>query len=354
MGESQRFLEILASIQSKGMALSEWADAYPEPWATVMRFLPISAAFLLGLCLVLLWSRKKPLVQAEELAEEPQASVVQPKSDAEKKLPLVQNELKLTLEKNKRQKERITSAKRALEVKDQELVERADELEKQDKELAKLRLEILAATEAPALDTSAPPIKVEPREDLQEFAAASEQLAQAAVDFRQNLREEKPAEVESGTPEDWDEMLLFRANDPSIWNQPVSEGENHTAVPLSLVPANTAYLRLRRLDTGEGLVIAVQPRDLYQDGGDHIIGFNGSNEEFYSACHLGIYSEDLPQQVEVRFAYGGWGFGHHPENESAQACAWAGQKINDDTVMEITVFPRFPGLTDKDQLIEPS
>lgn len=362
MGDSQRFLEITASIQSQGMALSEWADARPEPWATVLRFLPISAAFFLGLFLVLLWKRKTLAVQeAVELEGEPLEPVLQPKSDAEEKLPLVQNELKLSLEKNKRQKERITSAKRALEVKDQELGEKGLELERQDQELAKLRVKILTANEVavsadePVQEQPSPPITVEPREDLREFAAASEELAKAAVDFRSNLREGKSGNaVEPERSVDWDELLLFRSSDPSIWNHSVSEGENHSAIVLSEVPDNMAYLRLLRLDTGEGVIMAVQARDLDQDGGDLITGFNGSNEEFYGACHLGIYSEELPQQVEVRFAYGGWGFGHRPDNETTQACAWAGQEINAETVMEITVFPRFPGLTDKDQLIEPS
>jgi len=183
-----------------------------------------------------------------------------------------------------------------------------------------------------------------------------EELVQAAPDFHQNERADIPKEITAPKiPFDWDELLLFRSSDPSIWNQSVNEGSQHCAILLSEVPGNIAYLRLRRLDTGEGVVIAIQGSGgLNQDGGDLMVGFNGSNEEFYGARHLGIYSEESPQQVEIRFAYGGWGFGHRLNNETAQACAWAGQEINSDTVIEITVFSRFPGLTDNDQLIEPS
>ncbi len=349
MGASLRFLEITASIQSQGLALSEWADAQPEPWEMVLRFLPISGAFFLGLLLVVFWKRRPFVVVSVEQEEKVPPPVVPPKSDAEEKLVLVQNELKLTLEKNKRQKERIASAKRALEVKDQEV--------------AKLRLDISSAEEAnltavavePESDKAPPSVIMEPREDLQELAAASEELAQVEVDFRKNLKTEKPiAEDKGKAPADWDELLLFRSKDPAIWNQSVNEGENHRAILLSEVPDNMTYLRLRRLDTGEGVVMAVDAAGLKQEGGDLMIGFNGSNEEFYGARHLGIYSEDLPQQVEIRFAYGGWGFGHCPNNETAQACAWAGQEINSETVIEITVYSRFPGLTDNDQLIEPS
>jgi len=185
----------------------------------------------------------------------------------------------------------------------------------------------------------------------------------AAADFRSTLRGEapprdtdskSPAGIRPGTPSNWEELLVFRSNDPSIWNQSVNKGENHYAVSLKEVPNDATFLRLRRIDTSEGIIIPVQPSHLSQDGGDHSAGFNGSNEEFYGARHLGIYGEDLPQEVETHFAFGGWGFGHRVDGETIQACAWAGQEIDGKTIMEITVFPSLPNLTAKDQLIEPS
>jgi len=361
MGDWQRLLEVTASIQSQGMALSEWADSQPEPWATVLRFLPITGAFILGLLLVLLWKRKSPEIQSVEPVEEPHEPAVQVESDAEKKLPLLQSELKITLDKNKRQKERISSAKRALEAKDEELGKKDQELISRNQDLTKLRLELIAATDAAAsVEESAseipsPLIESEPREDLQNFAAASEELAQAATQYREKISsEESFGQAESETPVEWDELLLFRSSDPSIWNGSVSDDDNHCAILLSEIPANVAWLRIRRLDTDEGIIIPVQSREITQDGGDRSFGFNGSNEEFYGARHLGIYGEELPQAVETRFAYGGWGFGHRVNGETAQACAWAGQEIDGDTVMEITVFPRLPELTANDQMIESS
>ena len=207
----------------------------------------------------------------------------------------------------------------------------------------------------PVAEKTLPSVEVEPREDLQEFAAASEKLAQAATKFREKTRSEEVVKQDRPeTPIEWDEVLVFRSSDPSIWNVSVNDGEDHCAIPLSEIPDNAAWLRLRRLDTGEGVVISVQTRDLTQDGGDRSSGFNGSNEEFYGARHLGIYGEDLPQEVETRFAYGGWGFGHRVSGETAQACAWAGHEINGGIVMEITVFPRMPEISASDQFIESS
>lgn len=363
-GLALEFPLLTASIQSRGLALSEWADALPEPWSQVLRWLPISGAFLLGLLVVVLWKRK---TQVESTTQGGKGNIKLPaasaKSPAEEKLPLLQNELKVTLEKNQRQKIQIDSAQRALEVKDLQVEELQSQLSaaqrvERDEDQAKLgrSLSMLASASV-----------IEPREDLQEFVSASEQLAQAAADFRNNLRAEPslenggaaftdidPVEVKTEKSDDWQEFLLFRSCEPSIWNHSVNENENHCAISLDQVPADVAFLRLRRLDSGQGLVIPLQIRDLTQDGGENLIAFNGSNEEFYGARHLGIYSESLPQEVEIRFALGGWGFGHcsdSGDSKPAQACAWAGQKINADTVLEITVYPRLPELTDDDQLL---
>lgn len=365
MGDLQ-YSELMASIQSQGMALSEWADAQPEPWATVLRFLPICSAFLLGLILVLLWKKKSATSPVKEETEEPSQVPCSPESQPDDKLPLLKNELKLTLQKNQRQKVKIESAKRALDVKDQQLEE--------------LKSELAAAKSVEASGDKSPIVEVESaaesgaaiemREDLQDFALASEQVARAAVDFRNNLRQEAssqsypeshPTGVDSKTVVDWDELLLFRSRDPSIWNQNVNETEDHFAASLDEIPDDVAFLRLRRLDSGQGILIPLQQRELKEDGGDRITGFNGSNEEFYGARHLGIYSESLSQEVEIRFALGGWGFGHaadsetdeaaSPASKAAQACAWAGQKIDSETVIEITVFPRLPDLANEDQLV---
>lgn len=319
------------------MALSEWVDSQPEPWAMVLRFLPITGAFFLGLILVLLWKRKALPVSSVDSAE---------------KLSLLQEELRASLGKNNSLKEQISSAGRELELKDQDL----EGLRAQVAQTG----EVTTATVGKTLPKVVPRggTGIEPKEELQDFAAASEKLAKAAAQFRQKIRAEADRE-EAGTddkqaaaPPAWEEFTLFRSNDPSIWNQSVDGGENHQAVSLLQMPGNASFLRLRRVDTGEGIIVPIKVCDLTGEGAGHSGGFNGSKEEFYGARHLGIYQEGLPQEVETRFAFGGWGFGHRVNGETTQAQGWAGKEISSDTVMEITVFPRLPEMLSGDRLLE--
>lgn len=318
--------------------MSEWVDSLPEPWAMGLRLLPITGAFFLGLILALLW-RRNSLPEDSEDGEERSASL--------------QKELEVSREENSSLKELIASSGQEMKWKDQELEGLRTQLE------AAEALDTGVAETVPVKVAPRDGPEIEPREELQDFAAASEKLAKAAVQFRQKIRAEAEREglgaggqgKQSEAPPDWDELLLFRSNDPSIWNQSVDGGEDHLARSLAEVPANAAFLRLRRVDTGEGVVIPIEGRRLTGEGGGHSSGFNGSMEEFYGARHLGIFDEGLPQEVETRFAYGGWGFGHRLNGEATQAVGWAGLEISGDTVIEITVFPRLPEIPPGDRLL---
>ncbi len=86
-------------------------------------------------------------------------------------------------------------------------------------------------------------------------------------------------------------------------------------------------------------------------------GFNGTNELFYGARHLGLFSETCPNEVETRFTYGGWGFGHRaheiaPEVEQLQAAGWEGREIPADTVFEIVIHEELPSLGQRDRILE--
>jgi hypothetical protein len=60
----------------------------------------------------------------------------------------------------------------------------------------------------------------------------------------------EPAEA---PPKGW--IVLFRSDDPSLWNTD-SPGENF-ALPVSRAPRASRFLRLKRMDTGEALIIAI-------------------------------------------------------------------------------------------------
>ncbi len=333
----RQFFGTTASLQSWGIALSEWVDSQPEPWATGLRFLPLGGSFFLGAILVWLWKRQPRPAPEKDAA---------PKLSPPQTEPGAATGEKIDFEKNAR------ATSRHLESKDQgRKRRRADPSAAEGPDL--VAAETLPSTVVPGEHDG-----VEPPEGLQEFAAGSEKLALAAARFRQAARQsgEEPAATDDDgqreAPVDWGEMLLFRSADPSIWNQSVDGGEDHRAVPLASVPGNAAFLRLRRVDTGEGIVIPIVAQALAREGDVADSGFNGSAEKFYGARHLGIFHENLPQEVEIRFAYGGWGFGHRAGDGSSQALGWAGEEIDADTVIEITVFPSLPELAPGDRLLK--
>lgn len=147
-------------------------------------------------------------------------------------------------------------------------------------------------------------------------------------------------------------LVLFRSNDPAIWGTEVFAGSNRRSRALDHLPDGLAYLRLRRVDTGEGVVCPITNNALTDDGDGLPRGFNGTNELYYGAHHLGLFDESLPQDVETRFTYGGWGFGHSVLGPERQACGWEGRPVATDTVFEIAVFRRMPVLGDRDRILE--
>jgi hypothetical protein len=147
-------------------------------------------------------------------------------------------------------------------------------------------------------------------------------------------------------------LVLFRANDPKMWGSETYKGVNCRSRSLSLLPDGLTHLRLRRLDTGEGIVMPLSGQSLTGDGDGLERGFNGSNELFYGAHHLGLFDEALPQDFETRFTFGGWGFGHSISGQDRQSSGWEGQPISSGTVFEIAVFRRLPVLGERDRLLE--
>lgn len=167
-----------------------------------------------------------------------------------------------------------------------------------------------------------------------------------------------PAE-KSDTPsvpscQDTTSWLLFRGNDPGLWNRTLYRGARCRARALNELPSGVdlQWLRLARLDTGEAVVLRLTGREeLTSDGAGKIRGFNGGGECFYGAHHLGIFDELVPLEVETRFSFGGWGFGHRQGGEEAQAFGWAGREIPPGTVFEISVHSEAPPLGAKDVLL---
>ncbi|MBI5397463.1 MAG: hypothetical protein HZA91_19365, partial [Verrucomicrobia bacterium] len=163
-----------------------------------------------------------------------------------------------------------------------------------------------------------------------------------------------PVVVES-EPDKW--TVIFRSADPTMWNTEKAEGDNNFAIPLKKVQDRVQYLRLRRTDTKDSVIVKMDTdngRRLGEimDLGDYV--WNGScrlerlanpNAEARTNYQLGIAKKEwfVPYKGGVivlsqseREGCSGWGFAKSALLYSGQAYAWAGKGIG-ATVFEIAV-----------------
>jgi hypothetical protein len=140
--------------------------------------------------------------------------------------------------------------------------------------------------------------------------------------------------------------------DRAAWNTR-AEGETF-AVPLAEAPEAARFLRLKRLDTGESLIVPITRHHLRlsvrkDENPDAPIRWCGTNEPHFGSRHLGIAETPFvvgssPEmhgaviiQVEFVDGYSGSGFGHLGYgDESIQHFAWRGRPIA-PTPFEIAV-----------------
>ncbi len=169
--------------------------------------------------------------------------------------------------------------------------------------------------------------------------------------------EASSGEVSSLAEEGERSLVLFCSNDVELWGKTIYRGARCRARAIEEFPAWASWISIRRLDTGERVFAPIRTANLRNGQSADPFGFNGTNELFYGARHLGLFSESCPNEVETRFTYGGWGFGHRahevaPEVEQLQAAGWEGREIPSDTVFEIVIHEELPSLGPGDRLLE--
>jgi serine/threonine protein kinase len=144
-------------------------------------------------------------------------------------------------------------------------------------------------------------------------------------------------------------LVIFRSDDPSIWNT-TSKGENKFAMPLEQVPATIRYLRLKRLDNGEVLILPITRGQLDAKSAPTKLQtswWNGTNQKDGGNYHLGIAQAPIHPfpngggiiavQMEGWDAYTGSGFGHkYGADKEGLCCCWRGYQIP-KTAFEIAV-----------------
>ncbi len=154
-----------------------------------------------------------------------------------------------------------------------------------------------------------------------------------------------PAEPKAHSLKNVASLVIFRSNDPEIWNTDTYRGANDRSIALQDIDGEATWISIKRTDTGEIMYAPIEHNTILKCHDDQTFGFNGTNEFFYGARHLGFFSEECAGEVETRFTYGGWGFGHLADGDSAntkQNCGWAGKSIADDTVIEIALYEKRP------------
>jgi hypothetical protein len=149
-------------------------------------------------------------------------------------------------------------------------------------------------------------------------------------------------------PDRW--TVLFRADDPALWNTDTHKGDQF-AVSLGKAPDGIRYVRLRRMDTGEALIVPITQGSLSTDRlpppEQEGAWWNGTAKKEWAGRHLGI--AEVPRYRWPNHAgmisimddgsdlYSGSGFGHKAAwTIDKQYYAWRGKEIP-RTVFEIAV-----------------
>lgn len=150
--------------------------------------------------------------------------------------------------------------------------------------------------------------------------------------------------------QDW--ITVFRGDDPKIWNTKTDEGFVHYAMPLSSLPNNIRFIRIRRRN-GEEVIIGMTKDRLAAVSFDGRYGWNGSGQQMYDDVMLGVLDGEMRMpnhQSKVAIAYraggkadaifGGWGFGHSQLSGTKQDFAWGNGDTLPPEPIEISVLCR--------------
>src|SRR5687767_7210850 len=149
--------------------------------------------------------------------------------------------------------------------------------------------------------------------------------------------------------------VLFRADDPKLWWKDAGDLKADNGFSTKTAPANVQFLRLRRMDTKETIIIPMRNEVLNKSqpvGDSSDLWFTGSvgtrDPDDSDKKILGVARVSWPatkksehlvrRHPKKRLAgYRGWGFSREAGEDSwKQTYSWAGESIS-KTVFEIAV-----------------
>jgi hypothetical protein len=147
---------------------------------------------------------------------------------------------------------------------------------------------------------------------------------------------------------DW--TVIFRASDSKLWNTAAGDesASDGYAVKAADAPSTIHYLRLKRMDTGAAVIVAINRRQILKTGplDDELIWAGGARIRGANRL-LGLARRSWPtaneqDQLVSRpggqwdSGYRGWGFSKPASGDQTQTYSWEGLPI-DKTVFEIAV-----------------
>ncbi|MGL4419211.1 MAG: hypothetical protein ACRCZF_00975, partial [Gemmataceae bacterium] len=173
----------------------------------------------------------------------------------------------------------------------------------------------------------------------------------------------KLAVDDEATHKKW--FVLLRSKKPGQWNTSTNTATDF-AVPLRAAPKEVKYLRLRRLDTNEFIIIAINRGMLgMTTPSGATVRWNGENENAHGGYHLGIahgkragFMEDEGEgKGMISVLMDGWdanagsGFGHaHHIEKGGQKFSWKGKEIP-ATTLEFSVTDQQLSASEQAQLL---
>jgi hypothetical protein len=153
-----------------------------------------------------------------------------------------------------------------------------------------------------------------------------------------------PDPNEGPPPAGW--KALFRSDNPAVWNTD-SPGKSF-ALPVRKAHSKVRYLRLKRMDTGDALIIPITHKQLARadrPAGDPGHWWNGTARNEWGARHLGIVQVPAAGKeqggviglaTDDRNLFSGSGFGWKTRVDDRQYYCWQGKEIP-KTAFEIGV-----------------
>jgi len=172
--------------------------------------------------------------------------------------------------------------------------------------------------------------------------------------------------------------VLFRSDEPSIWNTDASAREDRFAMRLSKHQERVVYVRLTDTGSKQSVILKVKvnsavalARDLKlgkyvwlgtcrceqrtDPSGRTVLNYllGIANKDWTIEYKKGVLLMSLPNVEETSRGYGGWGFAKNALVYSYQAYAWAGRGIP-KTVFEIAVTGADLTAGDRQCLLNPT